>query len=80
MRDGAVVEGYSWARSLVDLVEAQHEVVPEAGVCPVLDGKGRPERDAQVLRAIDLIELVAKVERRGRAVLALAEVLEAEAD
>mmetsp|Transcript_1027 Transcript_1027/g.3015 ORF Transcript_1027/g.3015 Transcript_1027/m.3015 type:complete len:223 (-) Transcript_1027:263-931(-) len=64
----------------VEPVEAVDEIVPEAGVRPVLDGEGGPERRGEVLGAVDVVEGVAKVERGGGAVLALAEVVEAEAD
>ena len=61
-------------------LEAHDELVPEAGVRPVLDGEGGADRDVRVLRAVDLVELVAEVERRRGAVAALAEVFELEAD
>jgi len=53
-------------------LEAHDELVPEAGVRPVLDGERGADRDVRVLRAVDLVELVAEVERRRGAVAALA--------
>eukprot|EP00965_Chrysotila_dentata_P247711 6207912-Pleurochrysis_carterae.AAC.1 len=64
----------------VERLEAVDELVPEPSVCPVLDREGGTERDREVLRAIDLVKLVAKVERRLRAVAPLAEVAKLETD
>src|SRR5690606_36003623 len=54
------------------------EIVPEARGSPVLDGPRCGRRDRVVLVAVQPDQLVAEVERRGRAEAALAEVGETE--
>mmetsp|Transcript_34333 Transcript_34333/g.113624 ORF Transcript_34333/g.113624 Transcript_34333/m.113624 type:complete len:314 (+) Transcript_34333:35-976(+) len=59
----------------VQLLESLDELVPEAGVGPVLDRKGGTERGGQVLAAVNAIQRIAKVQRRLRPVAPLAQLV-----
>ena len=80
VRDRAVLERDAGAVALVEGVEAVDECIPEAGIGPMLDGERGAERDAEVVRTVDLVQRVAKVERCRGAVTALPHVLKVEAD
>src|SRR4051812_788862 len=68
------------ALPLLERPQAGDELLPEAGGRPVLDRVGRTFGDRRVLVAVDAQELVAEEEGGRRAVAALAEILEAQAE
>src|SRR5690606_6648152 len=78
-REEADVERHEAAAFRVAL-PALDELVPEPRGRPVLDRPGRRRGHGVVLVAVQLDQLVAELERRGRAEAALAEVAEAEAE
>ena len=58
----------------VELFESREETVPKAAVGPVLDCERGAEGERGIVRAVDLVELVAEVERCRRTVLPLAQI------